>query len=70
MTHRAAHGELFTLEEAGPASFLVHDAARPACSQTQALAGQLYAAVLTFWHVDGAEQRLDDRPTARSVPQA
>lgn len=68
-TYRAAHGEVVALEEVGPASLLVHDAARPTRGQTQTLAGQLDATVLTFGHVDGTEQRLDDRPTARSVPQ-
>lgn len=67
--YRTSHGELVTLEEAGPASLLVHDAARPTRGQTQGLAGQLHPTVLTFGHVDAAEQRLDDRPTARSVPQ-
>lgn len=67
--YRAAHWELVTGKEAGPAPLLVHDAAGPACGQTQALTGQLHSAVLTFGHVDGTEQRLDDRPAARSVTQ-
>lgn len=67
--YRTAHREFVTFEEAGPASLLVHDATWSTCSQTQALAGQLDSTVLTFGHVDGTEQRLDDRPTARSVPQ-
>lgn len=58
--YRTAHRELVTFEEVGPASLLVHDAARPTCRQTQALAGQLNSTVLTFGHVDGTEQRLDD----------
>lgn len=67
--YRTANRELVTFEEVGPASLLVHDATRPTRRQTQALAGQLHFTVLTFGHVDGTEQRLDDRPTARSVPQ-
>lgn len=59
-SHRTAHGKLVTLEEVGPASLLVHDAAGPPCGQTQALAGQFHTPVLAFGHVDGAEQRLDD----------
>lgn len=68
--YQTADWEFVTLEEAGPASLLVHDAARPTRGQTQALAGQLDPTVLTLGHVDGTEQRLDDGPTARSVPQA
>lgn len=67
--YRTAHRELVTFEEVRPASLLVHDATWPTCRQTQTLAGQLNSTVLTFGHVDGTEQRLDDRPTARSVPQ-
>lgn len=60
---------MVTLEEVGPASLPVHDGARLPCGRTQALAGQLNLAVLAFGHVDGAEQRLDDGPAARSVAQ-
>lgn len=67
--YRTALGEFVTLEEAGPAPFLVHDATWSTRSQAQALAGQLHPTVLTFGHVDGTEQRLDDGPTAGSVPQ-
>lgn len=59
---------MVTFEEVWPAPLLVDDATWAARRQTQALAGQLHSAVLAFGHVDGAEQRLDDRPAAGSVP--
>lgn len=61
---------MVALEEAGPASLPVHDAARLPRGRTQALAGQLHSAVLALGHVDGTEQRLDDGPAAWSIPQA
>lgn len=68
-SYRTAHRELVTFEEAWPASLLVHDATRPTRRRTQALAGQLDSTVLTFGHVNGTKQRLDDRPAARSISQ-
>lgn len=51
---------MITFEEVGPASLLVHDAAGPTCGRTQTLAGQLHSTILTFGHVDGTEQGLDN----------
>lgn len=60
---------MVTFEKVWPPSLLFHNATWPTRRQTQALAGQLHSTVLTFGHVDGAQQRLDDRPTPRGVPQ-
>lgn len=67
-SYRTADREMVAFEEVWPPSLLFHDATRPASGQTQALAGQFHSTILTLGHVDGTEQRLDDRPTPRSVP--
>lgn len=66
-TYRTSNRKFVTSEEVGPASLPVHDAARPTCGHTQALAGQLHLTILTFGHVDSTQQWLNDGPTARSV---
>lgn len=72
MTYLATLRELllvFTLEEVGPAPLPLHNTARFACSLAQVLAGQFDLSILTLWHVNGTEQRLNDGPTARSISQ-
>lgn len=59
-TYQTANREMVTFEEAWPSSLLFHDTTWPPSRQTQALAWQFDATILTFGHVDGTEQGLDD----------
>lgn len=67
-TYQTANREMVTFEEVWPPSLLFHDTTWPTSRQTQALAWQFHSTILTFGHVDGTEQWLDDRPTPRSIP--
>lgn len=57
------------LEEVGPAALALHDGAGCTCGLAQGLTGQLHLPILTFGHVDGAQQRLDHVPAARRIAQ-